>query len=690
MNNNRKINKPFVIWFILFLALYMTVLFLVTSSAGSESVITIRGTDIPVSAFAGVFSSLANTLLIFMVVFFRKPGFITSIIIIISQLPFMVMDIVSGRSLSGLPGIFGNLFTIIAVIIVYRRNKKISEYRKIELEHANDRQLFSQHLFEQTATALVNAIDAKDEYSRGHSLRVAEYSERIARKLGKSSDECYKIYYAALLHDVGKIGIDDSIINKKGRLTPEEYEAIKQHTVIGNQILSWINEYPYLSIGAHYHHERYDGKGYPSQLKGEDIPEIARIISVADAYDAMTSNRSYRKSIPQQLVREEIIKGAGTQFDPAFATVMQELIDLDPEYRMRERNSVRQLAGRNELKCAEYMSSVSDGIQLTRSPVKIHLAHHPDGPSDMSPNVPSIILFDSLDGRIHTSEKEIADLNYFEYCVVRLDGTAEGTGARAIKTDIPGKEGDDVMPAESAVYDIEAVKCRDHVLISIKDGVKTANVTVALPDSSRFAFISLTGEHCLISDVMIETSDAVISDSNITRIADEISYIDSPEGDIPNVQIDGHRTAYSKGIMIENGVTFTFHSMSLPTARLVWHCPFVVIYSSSDGTVTGSDYREYAVLRFDGECYTGNAAAENELIVNRTYDFTGWNNWKKANKEGIDCTLSLSRIDNKIITLTENLGLSVKNTTSIKYGSDAIYAALTGDQCALTGIKISR
>ncbi len=137
------------------------------------------------------------------------------------------------------------------------------------------------------------------------------------------------MYYAALLHDVGKIGIDESIINKKGRLTEEEYEVIKQHPVMGNQILSSINEYPYLSIGAHYHHERYDGKGYPDKLKGEDIPEIARIISVADAYDAMSSNRSYREAIPQQLVREEIIKGAGTQFDPEIAGIMQHLIDID-------------------------------------------------------------------------------------------------------------------------------------------------------------------------------------------------------------------------------------------------------------------------------------------------------------------------------------------------------------------------
>ena len=110
---------------------------------------------------------------------------------------------------------------------------------------------------------------------------------------------------------------------------------------MGNQILSSIVEYPYLSIGAHYHHERYDGHGYPNHLKGEEIPEIARIISVADAYDAMSSNRSYREAIPQKLVREEIVKGTGTQFDPVFAKIMLELIDQDVNYDMREKTNIK-------------------------------------------------------------------------------------------------------------------------------------------------------------------------------------------------------------------------------------------------------------------------------------------------------------------------------------------------------------
>ncbi|MCR4673740.1 MAG: HD-GYP domain-containing protein [Lachnospiraceae bacterium] len=193
-------------------------------------------------------------------------------------------------------------------------------------------------LFSQTAEALALAIDAKDNYTHGHSIRVAEYSKMIAKAYGKSEEECDNIFNAALLHDVGKIGVPDAIINKNGKLTKDEYEEIKLHPVYGHNILSRISESPYLSTGAHYHHERFDGKGYPEGLKGDKIPELARIIAVADAYDAMTSARSYREPFPQDRVREEIEKGIGTQFDPKFAGVMLELIDKDTSYNMRDKS----------------------------------------------------------------------------------------------------------------------------------------------------------------------------------------------------------------------------------------------------------------------------------------------------------------------------------------------------------------
>ncbi len=140
-----------------------------------------------------------------------------------------------------------------------------------------------------------------------------------------------------LLHDVGKIGIPDAVINKPGRLNDEEYAIIKTHPVMGAKILENIEGKQRLAIGAKWHHERFDGKGYPDGLAGAAIPEEARILSVADAYDAMTSKRSYRDVLSQEYVRNEIEKGRGTQFDPEFAAIMLGMIDEDKDYNMREK-----------------------------------------------------------------------------------------------------------------------------------------------------------------------------------------------------------------------------------------------------------------------------------------------------------------------------------------------------------------
>lgn len=139
-----------------------------------------------------------------------------------------------------------------------------------------------------------------------------------------------------LLHDVGKIGVPDTVINKPGKLTDEEFAQIKLHPEFGSQILEKITEMPNLRIGARWHHEHYDGSGYPDGLAGEAIPEEARIIAVADSYDAMTSQRSYRSVLERSIVRSEIENGKNTQFDPVFADIMLQMIDEDKDYRMRE------------------------------------------------------------------------------------------------------------------------------------------------------------------------------------------------------------------------------------------------------------------------------------------------------------------------------------------------------------------
>ena len=139
-----------------------------------------------------------------------------------------------------------------------------------------------------------------------------------------------------LLHDIGKIGIPDEIINKTSELTDEEYALIQSHPVLGYEILSNMKRFPELAQAARWHHENYDGTGYPDRISGADIPFEVRIIAVADSYDAMTSNRSYRKYLPQDVVRAEIDKHSGTQFDPRVARAMLEIIDSDKNYKLHE------------------------------------------------------------------------------------------------------------------------------------------------------------------------------------------------------------------------------------------------------------------------------------------------------------------------------------------------------------------
>ncbi len=184
-----------------------------------------------------------------------------------------------------------------------------------------------QKIFIQSITTITYAVDAKDRYTKGHSVRVAQYCLAIAKKLNWSKQDCLNMYYTALLHDIGKIGIPDSILNKPVKLTDEEYRLVRNHTLMGANILRPITMVPQVCDGAKYHHERYDGKGYPYGLKGDDIPYIARIIGIADAYDAITSNRIYEKAQVTGYAVSELKRGRGTQFDPYLTDVMLSIIE---------------------------------------------------------------------------------------------------------------------------------------------------------------------------------------------------------------------------------------------------------------------------------------------------------------------------------------------------------------------------
>lgn len=183
----------------------------------------------------------------------------------------------------------------------------------------------------ETIEILRFTVEAKDAYTRGHSDRVSAYSVLIGEALGLSEDDLKTLKIGGLFHDIGKIGIPDSILLKTDKLDDEEYSEIKNHPAIGAHILSNATIFKDIIPIVKHHHERFDGHGYPGKLKGEEIPYLARIATVADSFDAMTSKRSYRDSLPIDVVKEEIKKNSGTQFDPEIAEVFLKILDEQPE-----------------------------------------------------------------------------------------------------------------------------------------------------------------------------------------------------------------------------------------------------------------------------------------------------------------------------------------------------------------------
>ncbi|MER1994224.1 MAG: hypothetical protein ABS897_09335 [Eubacteriales bacterium] len=373
--------------------------------------------------------------------------------------------------------------------------------------------------------------------------------------------------------------------------------------------------------------------------------------------------------------------------------IMRHMIDLDSEYDMQEQEAVKELAGDREMHCVGYKSEISEGVIVRQNLTKISLSSRVEDPEE-GPAEPAILLFDSLDARPHTAEQEIRDLIYEEYCEIHLGGEVVNHTARAVKTTVTEHAAAAAKAADRTDWEIEAVKVRDHVLIRVDDGRKMTEVTVAMPDSSRYAYIALTGKNCFISDIHIDKARDAVPDNYIPRIAEAITYIDGPEGDLPNLQVDSVRSASTPGVPVTDGLEISFHTKSLPTARLIWHCPYVVLFHSADGTVNGPDYREFSVVRLDGEDWENEGNVPNRVTVNREIDFRSWDAWKQGNKAGIDCTVAFRREGNSITVSTRNLGLSVQGVTifpaGLTEGKDTVYAALTGDQCALTDIRISR
>ena len=210
---------------------------------------------------------------------------------------------------------FWTLFTILCYIIativlrfegrIYLQSKLIDE------------------IFELCATV----ADSKDYYHKEHSIRVARYSKMLAEHMGMDKSDCDTVYYATLLRNVGNCVVPERILGKSGELAEDEYKIVQTHTVKGSQLLEKVESLPYVMEAARYHHERYDGTGYPSGLKGDEIPLIARIIAVADAYDEMNHDRDYRKKLEKDKIRQEFIDNKGLQFDPIVVDEFLEIMD---------------------------------------------------------------------------------------------------------------------------------------------------------------------------------------------------------------------------------------------------------------------------------------------------------------------------------------------------------------------------
>ena len=578
------------------------------------------------------------------------------------------------------------------IIALYDINIKLDHAKKVEIQYYQDEAKALQNLFEQTATAFVDAIDAKDIYTDGHSVRVATYARMIAEKAGKSEKECDEIYYTALLHDVGKIDIPDSILQNDGNLTDEEYKKWKEKSIIGDQILSNIEDYPFLRVGAHYVHERYDGSGYPDKLIGQEIPEYARIIAVADYYDSITSKKRYRDSYPQPFVREEFVKGSGIKFDPKYAEIMIEMIDSDVDFSMRENKEDKDITLEKEFPVSHYRSKISKGILAESTITEISFRFQKDNDTESGFSTPALIVFDSYDGRAHDEERTIKAFHYLEYGEVWFDGRIIDTRARSMK--VKALEEKELPPdrkenSKGELYRITVFRYEDHVKLITSAIGKKYEVTIALPESSKYAFIGITGEYGYINEIEVKDTGVEAKETDIERIAPKFDYTNRLEGDIPNVQIDRNRKSASEPIPVTDDMRIIFHTMSLPSSNLVWHCPYILLYYSDDKKIGGENYREFALIKLNGECESKDDRTENVIRAVKSGAFTNWEAWKEKNRKGMSCEASFMVKGNEIITSVENGGISIENSTVISDPPEVIYAALTGDRCVLTNIRIS-
>ena len=540
-------------------------------------------------------------------------------------------------------------------------NDTVEWVHKVELRHMREENNSARKLADQISGSYAGMLESKEELSEGSILRAAEYARMIAEACGKNERECDEVYFASLLYRAGA------------------------------ERLSGVTEYPGILTAAKYGFEEYDGSGEPEHLEKDAIPEIARIIAVARHYEEMTSATVKRGPFPQFIVREEFIKTGGIQYDPRFSAVMVSLLDGDEKYKLQEGGAKqKRKEPEKNLEFGPYRETVSRGILIEQNVKKIsfHCVEHNDSPSGFS--APSIILFDSYDRIVHRDEEMIKAFGYVEFGELWFDGRYISTRARTIEVNTETEKGGGVFASESTEHSAEIVCSRfeDHIKLKITYKGLVTEVVAALPDSSRYAYIGLTGEYCRIGGIEVEQTAETMQEGDIPRIAEKLTYLNRMEGDFPNLQINGLRTESTGGILLEDGFKLAFHSMSLPSAILVRHCPYAVLFSSENGEVTGEDYKEYAVIRFNGESLEASGGAVNHIEVTKTDAYRNWDSWLAANKQGTECRLDALRIGDRVIIHAFNEGIGITNTTTFNEIPEKLYIALSGDQCALTDIRL--
>ncbi len=537
---------------------------------------------------------------------------------------------------------------------------------------------------EQTSLAFMGAVDSLDRYTEGRSALIAGYSRKIAELEGKNEKECRDIYYAALFHNIGELSVPDSLLSKTVRLSEDEEKIVRDRYLGGSAILKGVSENPMLSLAAKYSMERYDGGGYPEGLKGNAIPEVARIVAVAESYVDLMSTTREHNPIPEQIVREEFVKNAGIIYDPDFARDMVEIIDAEKGTGIHDHGTT-DLVLEKSLSCGKYREERSSGIRVNLNKIRVTFrCEDREGPDAYS--APSLILFDSYDKRVHDNARAIEEYHYIEYGEIWFDDHFIVTDARTIKK--TGENKPDPETIADNGFAISACKYEDHVKLVLESSVGAFEYTVVLPDSSKAFYISLTGENCEISDINEEVLDEQTGEDEIERIEEVRSYIGRIESDIPNVQIDRPLSASSAGVEMEEKKQVMFHSMSLPGSNLVWHCPYIAIYSSKDGKFFGEDYREYAFIKLNGECNKEDEKIVNRFVMKKSPEFPGWDKWKEANRRGLEYTVYFNRRSKYITMSCETLGIFIENTTTLPEDAGKVYMCITGDQVAITDIRI--